>query len=133
AWTGRTVRNPVHRLGADWVLTGSETAEQAATGARLAVAGETSVDLIVPLGAGRELTLRIDLPSVTAKGHAPVVSVESAVAAMSQIVRGAVAGDLPEVSEGVAHLAADWDPDLAADHAAVSAGPLVVGRHRVPD
>ncbi|GAA3543857.1 putative fatty acid synthase Fas [Aeromicrobium flavum] len=133
AWAGRTVRNPVHRLGAEWVLTGADAAEQATTGARLSVAGEPGVDLTVPLGAGRELTLRIDLPAVTAKGHAPVVTTDAAVAAMSQIVRGAVAGDLPEVSNGVAHLAAGWDPDLAADHAAVSAGPLVLGRHRVPD
>ncbi|MTB88832.1 DUF1729 domain-containing protein [Aeromicrobium sp. zg-629] len=133
SWAGRTVRNPVHRLGADWVLTSATTAEQAVTGARLAVAGESSVDLVVPLGGARELTLRLDLPATTAKGHAPVVSTEGAVAAMSQIVRGAVAGELPEVRDGVARLDAPWDPDLAADHAAVSAGPLVLGRHRVPD
>ncbi|MCL3838724.1 type I polyketide synthase [Aeromicrobium duanguangcaii] len=133
SWAGRSVRNPVHRLGAEWVLTSPTTAEQAVTGARLVTAGDSSVDLTVPLGGGRELTLRIDVPVTTAKGHAPVVSTESAVAAMAQIVRGAVAGELPEVRDGVARLSADWDPDLAADHAAVSAGPLVLGRHRVPD
>jgi len=133
SWAGRTVRNPVHRLGDDWVLTGNTSAEQAATGARLAVAGDDAVDLVVPLGGGRSLTLRLDLPASTSRGHAPVVSAESAESAMGQIVSGAVAGDLPEVGQGVARLDVAWDPDLAADHAAVSGGPLVLGRHRVPD
>ncbi|SKB08465.1 type I polyketide synthase [Aeromicrobium choanae] len=132
-WAGRTVTNPVHRLGAEWVLTDTDSAEQAATGARLVAAGDSAADLTVPLGHGRELTLRIEVPSGSSRGHAPVVTTDAAVSAMAQIVSGAVAGSLPEVSDGVAHLDVDWDPDLAADHAAVSAGPLVLGRHRVPD
>src|SRR5690606_41981551 len=84
-------------------------------------------------GGGRSLTLRIDLPVSIARGATPVVPTAAAVSAMEQIVSGAVAGDLPEVTEGVAHLDVTWEPDLAADHAAVSGGPLVLGRHRVPD
>lgn len=133
SWAGRTVRNPIHRLGDEWVLTGVDAAEQAETGARLRVASDDAVDLVVPLGGGRELTLRIDLPAATARGAAPVVSTDSAVAAMSQIVAGAVAGDLPEVVDQVACLDVTWDPDLAADHAAVSGGPLTLGAHRIPD
>lgn len=133
AWVGRTVRNPVHRLGDDWVLTDATSAEQPSTGARLVVTEDRAVDLVVPLGGERSLTLRIDLPAATARGNAPVVPTDAAVSAMEQIVSGAVAGDLPEVAEGVAHLDVMWDPDLAADHAAVSGGPLVLGRHQVPD
>src|SRR5690606_12292121 len=31
SWAGRTVRNPIHRLGDEWVLTGVDAAEQAET------------------------------------------------------------------------------------------------------
>ncbi|HPU14364.1 MAG TPA: DUF1729 domain-containing protein [Aeromicrobium sp.] len=133
SWAGRRVTNPVRRLGDGWVLTGGQSAEHAQTGARLEVVGTHEVELTVPLSSGRELSLQIDVPSGTALGNAPVVSADSAVASMSQLVRQAVPGDLPEVVDNVAALTVAFSPDLVADHGAVSGAALVSNQHGVPD
>ncbi len=44
-WAGRTVRNPVHRLGADWVIVDPSRAEHAETGAVLVARRVTTAEL----------------------------------------------------------------------------------------
>ncbi|PJJ58205.1 fatty acid synthase [Mumia flava] len=129
-WAGRTVRNPVHRLGNDWVLVERTRAEHAETGASLVVESGAVV-LEVPLGPGREpLTLRID-PAGATDGAVPVVATDDAAAAMTVLASQAAGGTLPEVSDGTATATVAWSPDLASDHAAVTGEPESDGL--VPD
>ncbi|WP_344766658.1 fatty acid synthase subunit beta domain-containing protein [Aeromicrobium panaciterrae] len=127
-WAGRTVRNPVHRLGADWVIVDAERAEHPETGASLVTVDARTAELHVPLA--RPLTLRIDLGDA-ASGAAPVVTTEIATEAMSALVAGAAGGVVPTISAGKATATVEWDPDVVADHAGVTGADVPV--HPVPD
>jgi fatty acid synthase len=127
-WAGRTVRNPVHRLGAPgasssgWVIVAPERAEHPETGAVLTGA-DGSAELSVPLDrAGRVLTLTLDVADAVATGAAPVVSTSTAAAAMLDLLTAAAGGSLPAVAGGVAALTVPWSGDLLADHAGVTSG-----------
>ena len=128
-WAGRTVRNPVHRLGSDWVIVDPERAEHPETGASIIAIDARTVELHVPLS--RPLSLRIDLGDGVIAGAAPVVSTEIAAEAMGTIVAGAAGGAVPKVVGGHATVTVDWDPDLIADHAGVTGADTLV--HPVPD
>ena len=127
-WAGRTVRNPVHRLGAPgsastgWVIVAPERAEHPETGAVLTGSGHVA-ELSVPLDrAGRVLTVRLDVTDAVATGGAPVVSTATAAAAMLDLLTAAAGGSLPTVADGTASLEVTWSDDLVADHAGVTAG-----------
>lgn len=133
-WAGRTVRNPVHRLGSEWVIVDPQRAEHPETGAALVQVDARTAELTVPMA--RPLTLRIAVDETVLVGAAPVVTTASAVEAMSALVVGAAGGAVPVVTAGRAGVAVDWDPDLVADHAGVTGaatsavdGPV----HPVPD
>ncbi|MET0449509.1 MAG: fatty acid synthase subunit beta domain-containing protein, partial [Aeromicrobium sp.] len=128
-WAGRTVRNPVHRLGDGWVIVDAERAEHPETGAVLVQLDARTAELTVPMA--RPLTLRIDVDDSVLVGGAPVVSTPSAVEAMSSLVAGAAGGAVPTVNDRRAGVAVDWDPDLIADHAGVTGADVPV--HPVPD
>ncbi len=136
-WAGRTVRNPVHRLGADWVIVDPERAEHPETGAALVAIDARTAELQVPLE--RPLSLRIDLPRKrevppgvgVVAGAAPVVTTEIAAEAMGALVAGAAGGTVPTIADGRATVSVDWDPDLIADHAGVTGADKPV--HPVPD
>ncbi|MCD9197211.1 type I polyketide synthase [Aeromicrobium wangtongii] len=128
-WAGRTVRNPVHRLGSGWVIVDERRAEHPETGAALLQVGDRTAELSVPMA--RPLTLRIDVDGPVLTGAAPVVSTSSAVEAMSSLVAGAAGGDVPVVHAGRAAATVEWDPDLIADHAGVTGAEVPV--HPVPD
>lgn len=131
SWAGRTVRNPVHRLGTDWLIVEPSRTEHAETGAVLRTEGTDAV-LEVGLGGGRTLTLRLQVADA-ADGGAPLVSADDAVDAMRSLA-GLAAGDaLPEVDGDVARTTVEWSADLGCDHAAVSTGPLVPGARPAPD
>ena len=122
-WAGRTVINPVHRLGEGWTVTTDTRADHTPTGATL-LGYEDRVVLTVPVGDGRAVELPIDVPAGAALGAAPVVEVSAAAAAMSELLRGAAGGVLPRSGED--SLVHAWSWDLVADHAGVTA-PAVAG------
>ncbi len=122
-WAGRTVINPVHRLGEGWTVTTDTRADHTPTGATL-LEHEDHVVLTVPVGDGRAVELPIDVPAGAALGAAPVVEVAAAAAAMSELLRGAAGGVLPR--SGVDSLVHAWSWDLVADHAGVTT-PAVTG------
>jgi len=128
-WAGRTVTNPVHRLGDGWVIVDERRAEHPETGAVLVAVDDRVVELHVPLT--QPLVLSIDVTGAVAEGAAPVVSTEVATTAMHSLLTSAAGGVLPLVSAGVARLDVDWSPDLVADHAGVTRGE--VPKHPVPD
>jgi len=128
-WAGRTVRNPVHRLGAEWFIVDPQRAEHPETGATLVQIDASTAELTVPMA--RPLTLRIAVDATVLTGAAPVVTAAGAVEAMSSLVVGAAGGDVPAVNDGRASVAVSWDPDLVADHAGVTGGDVPV--HPVPD
>ena len=126
-WAGRTVVNPVHRLGhgtgEGWTVTSETRADHAPTGATLLASG-TGVVLTVPVGDGRVVELPIDVPAGAPLGAAPVIAVETAAAAMTDLLRGAAGGSLPRPGED--SLVHAWSWDLVADHAGVTS-PAVTG------
>ncbi|KAA1373612.1 DUF1729 domain-containing protein [Aeromicrobium fastidiosum] len=128
-WAGRTVRNPVHRLGAGWVVVDPEHAEHPETGATLVQVAADVAELTVPMA--RPLTLRITVDRSVLVGAAPVVSTDAAADAMRALVVGAAGGDVPSVTAGRASVTVEWDPDLVADHAGVTGASVPV--HPVPD
>ncbi|MGA8987395.1 fatty acid synthase subunit beta domain-containing protein [Aeromicrobium sp.] len=128
-WAGRTVRNPVHRLGAEWVIVDPQRAEHPETGAALVALDDRTAELNVPLA--RPLSLRINIDDAVLAGSAPVVTTEVAVAAMGSLVADAAGGDVPSVSNGRATVSVAWEPDLIADHAGVTGAHTP--RHPVPD
>jgi fatty acid synthase len=128
-WAGRTVRNPVHRLGAGWVVVDPQRAEHPETGATLVQVAADAAELTVPMA--RPLTLRITVDRSTYVGAAPVVTTDAAAEAMSALVVGAAGGTVPTVTDGRATVTAAWDPDLVADHAGVTGASVPV--HPVPD
>ncbi|WP_370616341.1 fatty acid synthase subunit beta domain-containing protein [Mumia qirimensis] len=131
SWAGRTVRNPVHRLGVDWVIVDPSRAEHAETGAVLFTDGDDAV-LEVPLGGSRSLSVRIEIADA-ASGGAPIVTAESAVTAMRSLVGVAAGGNLPQAADGIARTTATWSGDLGADHSAVTGGPAARGSRPAPD
>ncbi len=133
-WAGRTVRNPVHRLGEAWVVVDGSRAEHAGTGAVLTAEGDVAT-LDVPLGSGRRLTLLIRVGAEVALGAAPVVETSDATASMRALLTGAAGGALAPAGDGRAVLATSFDPDLVADHAGVTAASTggTVPAHAVPD
>lgn len=131
-WAGRTVGNPVHRLGTGWVITGPDTAEHPETGAELS-ASSALVELRVPLPGGERLTLPIRVEDTVAWGSSPVVTQADAAQAMRALAARAAGGSVPEANGGVARLTAAWTPDLRADHAAVSGAPVEPSAHPAPD
>ncbi|WP_456698395.1 fatty acid synthase subunit beta domain-containing protein [Aeromicrobium sp. P5_D10] len=128
-WAGRTVRNPVHRLGDEWVIVDAQRAEHPETGAALVQVDAQTAELTVPMA--RPLTLRITVGESVLTGASPVVATDSAVEAMSTLLVGAAGGDVPVVNEGRASVAVDWNPDLVADHAGVTGANVPV--HPAPD
>nr|WP_230973429.1 type I polyketide synthase [Aeromicrobium terrae] len=140
-WAGRTVRNPVKRLGAPagvpgrgrqmgsgWVAADDARAEHPETGAVLVASDARTVELTVPLSrAGRTLTLPFDVSPAVAAGAAPVVSTDAAAAAMHALLTTAAGNSVPQVVDHVATLDVAWNPDLVADHAGVVGlpGPAV--------
>src|SRR5690606_6670506 len=95
-WAGRTVRNPVQRLGASWVVDAGR-AEHPETGSVLVADGRTAL-LQVPLaGEGTVLELRLDVPAEAATGAVPVVTTENAAIAMRSLVTTAAGGTAPAV------------------------------------
>ncbi|MCW2831358.1 MAG: 3-oxoacyl-ACP synthase, partial [Aeromicrobium sp.] len=128
-WAGRTVRNPVHRLGAEWVIVDPQRAEHPETGAALVEVDGRRAVLTVPME--RPLNLTISVDDSVLIGGAPVVSTAVAAEAMSALVVGAAGGVVPTVLSGRATVSVDWDPDLVADHAGVTGADVPV--HPVPD
>ncbi|MEO6605074.1 MAG: fatty acid synthase subunit beta domain-containing protein, partial [Aeromicrobium sp.] len=128
-WAGRTVRNPVHRLGTDWVIVDPERAEHPETGAAIIAIDARTAELQVPLE--RPLTLRIDLGNAVVAGASPVVTTEVAAEAMGVLVAGAAGGTVPKITDGNASVTVEWDPDLIADHAGVTGADKPL--HPVPD
>lgn len=127
-WAGRTVRNPVHRLGSPtstssgWVIVAPERAEHPETGAVLTGAG-SAAELTVPLDrAGRVLTLTFDVTDAVATGAAPVVPTATAASAMLDLLTAAAGGSLPTVTDGAAELVVPWSDEVVADHAGVTSG-----------
>ena len=130
-WAGRLIRNPIHRLGADWVIVDDNRAELAETGASVTVEGRTAV-LTVPLR--RSLMVTIDIGEAVATGAAPIVTTDAAEDAMTLLLSSAAGSELPAVVDGIATITAPWHPDLVADHAGVTAdGAADKPQHPVPD
>ena len=122
-WAGRTTRNPVHRLGGDWVIVDGGRAEHPPTGASLVSTGSDVVELRVPMTPqDRDLVVRLDVPSSVATGAAPSVGTDAAAESMLDLLVGTAGGSLPVVEHGRASTSVSWTPDLASDHAAVTAG-----------
>lgn len=131
-WAGRMTRNPIHRLGTDWVIVDENLAEHPETGAAVTIVDDSTAVLTVPMT--HPLSLTIDIGNAVTTGGAPVVTTDAATAAMTGLLSGAAGGSLPRVTDGVATLTAEWHTDLIADHQGVT---TVRGadkpRHAVPD
>ncbi|MGD9621409.1 MAG: fatty acid synthase subunit beta domain-containing protein [Mycolicibacterium sp.] len=148
-WAGRTAINPVHRIGepGEWQVNdvpGKPSATHPGTGARLELAadrvrGQVQATLSVPL-SDTWIDIRFTLPSCTADGGMPIVTVEDAAEAMRAVLAIAAGVDgpesLPRVENGTAILSVEWDPEKVADHTGVTAtfgAPLAPGLTLVPD
>ncbi|CAM5709371.1 hypothetical protein MAUB1S_02648 [Mycolicibacterium aubagnense] len=139
-WAGRTAINPVHRIGApsEWQVNENRSATHPSTGSRLELDGD-SVVLNVPL-SDIWIAIHFTLPAATVNGGMPVVTTEDASAAMRAVLAIAAGADgvdaLPVVTDNVATVTADWDPEEVADHTGVTAtfgAPLAPGLTLVPD
>lgn len=139
-WAGRTAINPVHRIGApsEWQVNENRSATHPSTGSRLELDGD-GVVLNVPL-SDIWIAIRFTLPAATVNGGMPVVTTEDASAAMRAVLAIAAGADgvdaLPAVTDNVATVTADWDPEEVADHTGVTAtfgAPLAPGLTLVPD
>ncbi|MFL0239964.1 fatty acid synthase subunit beta domain-containing protein [Mycobacterium sp. SMC-17] len=139
-WAGRTAINPVHRIGApsEWQVNENRSATHPSTGSRLELDGD-GVVLNVPL-SDIWIAIRFTLPAATVNGGMPVVTTEDASAAMRAVLAIAAGADgvdaLPTVTDNVATVTADWDPEEVADHTGVTAtfgAPLAPGLTLVPD
>ncbi|MHA7726452.1 fatty acid synthase subunit beta domain-containing protein [Corynebacterium hesseae] len=106
-WAGREQPNPL-RLGLD--------------GTELEPAGDGAMWLTVPFHSGAELRIRITPPSIP--GASPLVKVEDAKAAMRELLRQAVGGDLPDVSSGTATVSAHLSTTDIAHYSAVTSGEM---------
>ncbi|OBJ35206.1 3-oxoacyl-ACP synthase [Mycolicibacterium mucogenicum] len=139
-WAGRTAINPVHRIGApsEWQVNENRSATHPSTGSRLELDGD-GVVLNVPL-SDIWIAIRFTLPTATVNGGMPVVTTEDASAAMCAVLAIAAGADgvdaLPAVTDNVATVTAQWDPEEVADHTGVTAtfgAPLAPGLTLVPD
>ena len=131
-WSGRMTRNPIHRLGTDWVIVDDTNAENPETGASVTISDTGSAVLTVPLA--NPLTLTIDLDDAVASGAAPVITTDAAADAMTALLSGAAGGTLPVVTDGIATVTAAWNADLIADHQGVTtARGSKAPKHAVPD
>ncbi|KAB7754029.1 type I polyketide synthase [Mycolicibacterium mucogenicum] len=139
-WAGRTAINPVHRIGApsEWQVNENRSATHPSTGSRLELDGD-GVVLNVPL-SDIWIAIRFTLPTATVNGGMPVVTTEDASAAMRAVLAIAAGADgvdaLPAVTDNVATVTAQWDPEEVADHTGVTAtfgAPLAPGLTLVPD
>ena len=117
----------------------STTATHPSTGARLELAGDSSVTLSVPLSEVW-ITIRFTLPDCTVDGGMPVVTTEDASAAMRAVLAIAANVDgpeaLPAVKDDATTVTVSWDPEEVADHTGVTAtfdGSLAPGLTLVPD
>ena len=143
-WAGRTAINPVYRIAdsADWLVHDGHDglrATNSSTGARLQVQGDDQVVLSVPV-SGTWVDIPFTLPANTFDGGTPVVSTEDATTAMRSVLAIAAGVDgpdlLPPVTDGVATVTVDWDPERVADHTGVTATfgePLAPSLTTVPD
>lgn len=145
-WAGRTAINPVHRIAepSDWqVHDGPENsrATHSSTGSRLQIDGKDGADVVlsVPV-SGTWIDIRFTLPPNTVDGGIPVVCTEDAATAMRSVLAIAAGADgpelLPPVTDGVARVTVDWDPEKVADHTGVTATfgePLAPSLTTVPD
>jgi fatty acid synthase len=110
-WAGRTVVNPVRRLGGDWLVTGSQRAEHPATGSVLTGDGDVA-ELSVPLGSAT-LRLRLTAGPDVATGAAPVVlDVAQSMGTLLELAAGGVSTGSTTEARFVA--------ELVGDHAAVT-------------
>ena len=152
-WAGRTAINPVHHIGepGEWQVNdvpGKPSATHPSTGARLELAGESSVTLSVPL-SDIWIDIHFTLPSCTVDGGMPIVTVEDASKAMRAVLAIAAGVEGPEAlppveentadgrsNQGTATVTVEWDPQKVADHTGVTAtfgAPLAPGLTLVPD
>ncbi|TSD93362.1 DUF1729 domain-containing protein [Skermania sp. ID1734] len=124
-WAGRLTVNPVARLGAASEWSAAEAgATHLSTGAQLRELDAEHVELQVPLGTGRDVVIRISVPSDVRTGGAPIVDEADAVEAMGALLAIAAGQELPETKSGVSHVNVAWTPDLIADHTGVTAAGL---------
>ena len=130
-WAGRLIQNPIHRLGADWVIVDDNHAEHAETGASVTVEGRTA---LLNVSLGQPLVVTIDIGEAVASGAAPIVTTDAAEDAMTMLLASAAGTKLPAVVEGIATITSPWQPDLVADHAGVTAAAAAEkSKHPVPD
>ncbi|MGV9678843.1 fatty acid synthase subunit beta domain-containing protein [Nocardia sp. NPDC003482] len=132
-WAGRTVVNPIHRLGdlGEWT-TDEKGAVHPPTGATLVPTEgpeeHAYVELTVPLLGRDVVRIRLTVPASVYNGGAPVVTEADAEAAMAALLAVAAGRELPEVKSAngthVAHVNLAWTPDLIADHAGVTGSGL---------
>lgn len=129
-WAGRMTRNPIHRLGTDWVIVDDSHAENPETGAAVSIV-DGAARLTVPLAQPLTLTLGL---GAARSGGAPIITTDDAAEAMTALLAGAAGGTLPAVIDGVSTLSADWTADLIADHQGVTtARDSDKPKHAVPD
>ncbi|MDF0531021.1 DUF1729 domain-containing protein [Tsukamurella sp. 8F] len=130
-WGGRLVLSPIGRLGAadTWTIdTDGDVpfAVQADSGATLRATGDDAVRLEVPV-SGTSLVIPISVPEATVDGGVPVIELDDAARAMSQLVALAAAGALPDVENDTAVVEFEFTDADAADHAALTADCLPDG------
>ncbi|UKO94069.1 DUF1729 domain-containing protein [Gordonia amicalis] len=125
SWAGRIVPSPVALLGDRdaWSVVAPERAEHEPTGAVIEQVGSdngvTRFDLVVPIsGAAVRIPLLAGLG--VRDGGSPVVGLDEAAGAMTEILTVAAGGDLAEVTDGTATTSITWQPDSVADHASVT-------------
>ncbi|MBA4025699.1 MAG: 3-oxoacyl-ACP synthase [Gordonia sp.] len=123
-WSGRLVPNPIAQLGDRdaWEFPSTERGEHGPTGAVLERTDD-GVLLSVPIGRAT-VSIPMIVDNSIFDGGAPTVTVDAAAGAMRQLLAVAAGGSLAEVTDGSATRTATWDPDLVADHAAVTAYTL---------
>ncbi|OZG26843.1 3-oxoacyl-ACP synthase [Williamsia sp. 1138] len=123
-WSGRLVPNPIAQLGDRdaWEFPSTERGEHEPTGAVLERTDD-GVLLSVPIGKAT-VSIPMIVDNSIFDGGAPTVTVDAAAGAMRQLLAVAAGGSLAEVTDGSATRTATWDPDLVADHAAVTAYTL---------
>ncbi|WP_407636576.1 fatty acid synthase subunit beta domain-containing protein [Hoyosella subflava] len=122
-WGTRLTKNPVFRIGppSSWEIVSDDLARHAATGAVLRASGQNVAHLECPVPGGK-VSLRLTVPASCATGGAPIVTAEDTSAAMSALLEiAAGGGELPAVVDGVAEFTTTYQPELVADHAAVTA------------
>ncbi|MDV7173054.1 DUF1729 domain-containing protein [Gordonia amicalis] len=125
SWAGRIVPSPVALLGDRdaWSVVAPERAEHEPTGAVIeqvgSESGVTRFDLVVPI-AGAAVRIPLLAGLGVRDGGSPVIGLDEAAGAMTEILTVAAGGDLAEVTDGTATTSITWQPDSVADHASVT-------------